>query len=147
MRWLWVALALGGCTTPTPPPKCLASEPDTTCGSLYVPTFDNVYKNTLQPHCGSTNSSCHSATGHPDGLSFEDETTAYNDLLSPSGKDPSRDRVVPGDVQCSLMIVRTDSPGADYQMPPGTPLPPTERCALIQWVANGAPGPGSGSAQ
>jgi hypothetical protein len=117
--------------------------PDPTCGSLYVPTFDNVYKNTLMPHCGSKDASCHSATGHQAGMSFADETTAYTDLLANSTIDPKRARVVPGDPQCSLMIVRTDSPGADYQMPPGTPLPDTERCALIQWVANGA---GSGSA-
>ena len=45
-----------------------------------------------------------------------------------------RPRVSPGDAACSLMIVRTDSPGADYQMPPGDPLSEPERCALIQWV-------------
>jgi hypothetical protein len=37
------------------------------------------------------------------------------------------------------MIVRTDSPGASYQMPPGDPLGVAERCALIQWVRAGAP--------
>ena len=36
------------------------------------------------------------------------------------------------------LIVRTDSPGADYQMPPGDPLSAPERCALIHWVQNGA---------
>lgn len=142
MRWFWVALVLGGCPS-TPPPACLASEPDTSCGTLYVPTFDNVYKNTLGPHCGSKDGSCHSATGHAAGMSFADETTAYTDLLANSTVDPKRARVVPGDAKCSLLIVRTDSPGTDYQMPPGTPLPPEERCALIQWVAQGA---GSGSA-
>jgi hypothetical protein len=146
MRWYWlVAVVLGGCPS-TPPPACLADAPDPTCGSLYVPTFDNVYTNTLAKNCGSTNSSCHSASGHQDGLSFADEQTAYNDLLAPSGKDPKRDRVVPGDIMCSLMLVRVESVGADYQMPPGNALDPRERCALVQWVNNGAPGPGSGSA-
>ncbi len=145
MWWLLlvVALALGGCPK-TPPPECITV--DTACGALYPPTFDNVYNKTLAPHCGSTNSSCHSAAG-PSTMSFADEATAYSDLLLPSKLDPKRDRVVPGDPACSLMIVRTDSPGADYQMPPGDPLPPEERCALVQWVAAGAPGPGSGSAQ
>jgi hypothetical protein len=46
--------------------------------------------------------------------------------------------VKPGDPSCSKMIVRTDSPGEDYQMPPGDPLTPEERCALIQWVQMGA---------
>ena len=47
-------------------------------------------------------------------------------------------RVKPSDPSCSEMIVRTDSPGKDYQMPPGDPLTPEERCALIQWVQMGA---------
>jgi hypothetical protein len=72
-----------------------------------------------------------------------DEATAYNDLLAMS-PNYHRPRVEPGNAACSLMIVRTDSPGADYQMPPGDPLTEPERCALIQWVQMGAPGPGSG---
>jgi len=52
---------------------------------------------------------------------------------------------MPGNPGCSLMIVRTDSPGASYQMPPGDPLSEPERCALIQWVLAGAPA-GTGSA-
>ena len=68
-----------------------------------------------------------------------DEATAYMNLVgAKSGRDPSQIRVDPGNPGCSVMIVRTDSPGADYQMPPGTALSPQERCALIQWVQNGA---------
>jgi hypothetical protein len=135
VRWFWLVLALGGCPS-EPPPACITV--DKTCAPGYVPTFDNVYKNTLAKSCGSDKASCHSASGHMDGLSFADSATAYTDLLAPSGKDPKRNRVVPGDPACSLMIVRTDSPGADYQMPPGDPLPEPERCALIQWVLAGA---------
>ena len=47
-------------------------------------------------------------------------------------------RVKPNDPSCSEFIVRTDSPGTDYQMPPGDPLRPEERCALIKWVDMGA---------
>ena len=135
MRRMWLVLALGGCPS-TPPPACITV--DTSCLPGYVPTFDNVYKNTIKPSCGSTNSSCHSGSHPMDGLSFTDEATAYSDLMMASGKDPKRLRVVPGDPACSLFIVRTDSPGTDYQMPPGEPLSPEERCALIQWVQNGA---------
>jgi hypothetical protein len=120
---------------------------DLTCAPGYVPTFDNVYNNTLSKSCGNDKTSCHSAAGHMAGLVFADEATAYTDLLDKSGIDPTRHRVVPGDAACSLMIVRTDSPGKDYQMPPGDPLSAVERCALVQWVAAGAPGPGVGSAQ
>lgn len=67
-----------------------------------------------------------------------DSQTAYTNLLAPSQRDPNRTRVVPGDPACSTFVVRTNSPGADYQMPPGDALSPQERCALVQWVANGA---------
>ena len=66
-------------------------------------------------------------------MSFEDEAHAFAALRA--------GRVVPGDPGCSKLIVRTDSPGASYQMPPGDPLREAERCALIQWVQAGAPGP------
>jgi len=144
MRRMCLVVGLvAGCPS-TPPPQCITV--DTSCAPGYVPTFDNVYKNTLQMGCGSTRSSCHSASGHQGGLSMADEATAYADLLAMSPKY-NRPRVEPGNAGCSLMIVRTDSPGADYQMPPGDPLTEPERCALIQWVQMGAPGPGSGSAQ
>jgi hypothetical protein len=139
---LVVGLALAaGCPSNDPPPMCITV--DTACAPGYVPTFDNVYRYTLQNSCGSTQSSCHSASGHQGGLSMADEATAYADLLAMS-PNYHRPRVSPGDAACSLMIVRTDSPGTDYQMPPGEPLTDPERCALIQWVQMGAPGPGSG---
>jgi cytochrome c len=138
---LVVGVSLVAACPSTPPPACITV--DTTCAPGYVPTFDNVYTNTLKDGCGSTRSSCHSQTGHMGGLSMQDEATAYADLMAMSPKY-QRARVTPGDPACSLMIVRTDSPGADYQMPPGDPLTEPERCALIQWVQMGAPGPGSG---
>jgi hypothetical protein len=133
--WVLAAALLAGCTSDDPP-ACITV--DTTCAPGYVPTFDNVYSNTLNVSCGNTNSSCHSADGHMGGLSFEDEPTSYSQLLSASTLDPGRKRVDPGDAACSVMIVRTDSPGASYQMPIGDPLSAVERCALIQWVQLGA---------
>jgi len=129
-----IALGLGACQDP--PPECKTVDEACT-GIQYEPTFDNIYTMTLKDSCGSTKSSCHSAAGMKGGMSFEDEAHAYAALLD--GK------VVPGDPGCSKMIVRTDSPGADYQMPPGdssAALTPAVRCGLIQWVAHGAPGPG-----
>ncbi|HEX3481214.1 MAG TPA: c-type cytochrome domain-containing protein [Kofleriaceae bacterium] len=128
-RWLAVAVAgLAGCTA-DPPPACIAV--DTACAPLYAPTFDNVYTMTLRDTCGSQSASCHSAVGRQGGMSFQDEQHAFDALRA--------GRVVPGDPGCSKMIVRTDSPGAAYQMPPGDPLSEQARCALIQWVAAGAP--------
>jgi cytochrome c len=129
--WLVAVLAAGlsaGC--PDSPPACITV--DTTCAPLYPPTFDNVYAMTLQNTCGSQQASCHSAVGLEGGLSFQDPQHAYAALLA--------GRVMPGNPGCSLMIVRIDSPGASYQMPPGEPLSEPERCALIQWVLAGAPG-------
>jgi hypothetical protein len=133
MRQLWfaavVALApLAGCPA-DPPPSCIIV--DTTCAPLYAPTFDNVYTMTLKNTCGSALSSCHSAAGRQGGMSFQDEQHAYDALLA--------GRVMPSNPGCSKMIVRTDSPGASYQMPPGDALGEPERCALIQWIAAGAP--------
>jgi hypothetical protein len=132
-----VVLALAaGCPGAGPPPACITV--DTSCAPGYVPTFDNVFANTLVPKCSMT-SSCHSQAGHQGNLSFAGgEAAAYTALMAASSIDPSRMRVVASDPACSLLIVRTDSPGTDYQMPKGDPLTPQERCALVQWVQGGA---------
>ena len=134
MRRLLLVGALAGCPgcPADPPPACLTPPVSAMCDPLYVPTFTNVYNNTLKFGCGSTMSSCHSASGRAGGLSFENQQTAYDQLVN-------QGRVKPGDPSCSEFIVRTDSPGTDYQMPPGDPLSAEERCALIQWVEMGAP--------
>lgn len=85
---------------------------------------------TLRDTCGSQRESCHSAAGRQGGMSFEDQQHAFDALRA--------GRVVPGNPGCSKMIVRTDSPGTSYQMPPGDPLSEAERCVLLQWVAGGA---------
>jgi len=134
MRLLLV-LALAGCPA-NPPPACITV--DLTCAPGYQPTFDNVYANTIVPKCSMT-SSCHSAAGHQANLDLAgDEASAHAALMAMSSIDPSRARVVPGNAACSLMIVRTDSPGTDYQMPKGDALSKEESCALIQWVQAGA---------
>jgi len=125
-----VVLLLAGCPE-DPPPACITV--DTTCSPGYVPTFENVYNNTMREGCGSMKSSCHSAAGRAGGMSLADIDTAYAQLL-----DPAQGRVKPGDPACSEMIVRTNSPGADYQMPPGDALAAPAQCALVQWVQMGA---------
>jgi hypothetical protein len=146
MRYLLFLLALAGCPQ-DPPPACTMV--DTSCMAGYPPTFDNVYKNTIKVSCGVDDNSCHSTAGHQGGLSFQEgEMAAYTALMQSSGLDPSRKRVVPGDPACSLMIVRTEGVGKDYQMPKGDPLTPEARCALVQWVEAGAMmGSAMGSAQ
>jgi len=136
-REIGLATALVTGCAGDPLPACITV--DASCAPLYAPTFDNVYTMTLHDTCGSQRASCHSAAGMSGGMSFADPPHAFAALRN--------GRVVPGDPGCSKMIVRTDSPGASYQMPPGDPLSPAERCALIQWVQAGAlagSGPGSG---
>jgi Planctomycete cytochrome C len=136
MRRLFVVstLAVLACTAgcpSTPPPECKVA--DTDCAPGYVPTFTNVYNNSIKEGCGSTRSNCHSASNQAGSLSFETQDVAYAALL-----DATKRHVVPGDPGCSELIVRVDSPGEDYQMPPGDPLSAPARCALIQWVLQGA---------
>jgi hypothetical protein len=135
-RWsVCIVLALlAGCPS-EPPPECIAADHaiDEGCAPGYVPTFTNVYKNTIKDSCGSTKSNCHSAAGRAGGMSFETQDIAYEQLLN-----MAQGRVIPGNPRCSEMIVRTNSPGEDYQMPPGDPLSVQERCALVQWVIQGA---------
>ena len=126
---LVVCVAAAGCPS-EPPPACKMV--DTACTNLgYQPTFPNVYTETIAKSCGTDKSSCHSAAGRAGGLSMATQDEAYDNLLQLG-------RVKPGDPSCSEMIVRTDSPGKDYQMPPGDPLTPEERCAIIHWVQMGA---------
>ena len=126
-----LVVGLAGCPAEEPP-ACTTVELD--CNPQYVPTFDNVYANTLKMDCGSERGACH-ARGGKGGLSLADPETAHAQLLVAG-------RVKPGDPACSEIVVRTHETGTDYEMPPGAPLAPAEQCALVQWIAAGAPGPG-----
>ena len=128
MRRMLLVCVLAGCPS-DPPPECITV--DTSCAPGYVPTFDNVYANTIRVGCGAMMSSCHSDSGRAGGLSFADQQTAYDQLMLEG-------RVKPGDAACSEMIVRVHGVGEDYQMPPGDPLAEPARCALVQWVQQGA---------
>jgi hypothetical protein len=133
VTYLAVVVVSGGCPS-EPPPECIdpSHAIDESCAPGYVPTFTNVYNNTIKKGCAAT-SSCHSAAGHAGGLSMASQDIAYEQLLA-----PGQNRVIPGDPACSEMIVRTNSPGEDYQMPQGDALTAPARCALVQWVLMGA---------
>ncbi|MGE0870160.1 MAG: hypothetical protein AB7P03_16465 [Kofleriaceae bacterium] len=131
-RAVVVALVLAAHGCKEPPPECKMLEAE--CSPLYIPTFDNVYNMTISKSCGIDRSSCHSPTGES-GTSFATIEAAYGGLIEGG-------LVKPFDPMCSELVVRTSSPGKDYQMPPGDALSPSTRCALIKWVEAGAPGPG-----
>lgn len=106
----------------------------TSCDPLYEPTFDNVWQNTLVASC-AVGSTCHTAGANRGGLTLDDADGAYDELLGASGDDA---RVLPGDPGCSELIRRIVSEDSGEVMPPGGQLSDAERCAIIQWIANGA---------
>jgi cytochrome c len=115
--------------------ECITVE--VTCDPLYEPSFANVFANTLSPKCGTDGSTCHSSEGHKNGLILDQIDTAYAELLGMAG-DGDTPRVDPGNPECSEMIRRIHATSGDL-MPPRARLSDAERCALVQWVANGAP--------
>jgi len=123
-----IALAVFASCADDPPPACKLVNTD--CDVIYQPTFTNIYTRTIEPKCGIDNGACHSAEGRRGGLSLETESIAYQALLT--------GYVEAGDPACSEFAVRIDSPGEDYQMPVGDALTPPERCAILQWIENGA---------
>jgi len=129
-----VALVLGaGCGGD----ELVCVEVDLSCAPLYAPTWDHVLHNTLIPSCGTGNGVCHSSTGQRGGLVLDDPATAYANLVT-------RGYVTPGDVSCSELTERIFSTSAELLMPRGSRLNAPEACAVAQWVAAGAPGPGAG---
>jgi hypothetical protein len=135
--WSYAALAVtvavaGGCSGLADPTECNDAITDQ-CAPLYTPTFQHVYDMTLAPHCGSGARSCHSEAGRAGGMSFGTIDEAYDALLT-----PGQDRVIPGDIHCSIMLIRTNSTDSSIQMPRGSSLSAAEKCSLVQWVAQGA---------
>jgi len=109
----------------------------TDCAPLYQPSFANVFRNTLQPTCAASGASCHASSGGKGGLVFDTADHAYGELVGVSGPT-GRDRVVAGDPHCSLLVEKIESTKSSFQMPPGSPLSAEERCAIEQWIGNGA---------
>jgi hypothetical protein len=128
LAWIAAAVALGACGSDELP--CV--DVDLTCQPLYEPTFDQVFANTLAPKCGTAGSACHSRDGHKAGLVLDDIDLAYQ-LLVDGG------RVEPGAPSCSTLVARVYAASSKQRMPPGRTLADAERCALLQWVAAGAP--------
>jgi hypothetical protein len=108
---------------------------DLECTPSYGPTFDEFFSRRIEQTCGAGGVSCHGPTGNKGNLILDpdDPDAAYDALL-----DPDHGLVIPGDPECSLMIKRIESEDPDFVMPVRQPLMPGERCAIRQWVANGA---------
>jgi hypothetical protein len=122
------------------PSTCLETL-DLACSPAYEPTYDAIFDNLLSKTCGaaSTGSVCHYGPSPDDaqaGLALSDREDAYRNLLGTSG---GRARVIPKDPECSILVQRIESNDPAFRMPVGrAPLTPAERCAVRQWIANGA---------
>ena len=93
------------------------------------PTFDAIYANILRPSCASGTGRCHGGAAAA-GLDMTTPESAHSGLSS---------RVKPDDIGCSLLLRRVESTESSFRMPPGpTPLSEPQRCAIRQWIANGA---------
>jgi hypothetical protein len=91
------------------------------------PTFDSIYANVLSPSCVSPH--CH-GEGFAAGLDMRTVDQAFEGL--------SR-RSRPDSVGCSVLVRRIESSDPEVRMPRGpTGLSEPQRCAIRQWIANGA---------
>lgn len=115
------------------PAACLPGDP-TDCAPLYEPTFVNIYERTLLGSCAVGGAACHGNDGTTSGFQLPDRgdaealAGAHTAVLA---------YVVPGDAVCSPLSTRLDGVGAD-QMPPGASLDAASKCAIRQWIADGA---------
>lgn len=148
VRLEWVALvalslafACGGDDDNPAEGQCVDNLP-AQCSPTFTPTFDNLYTNLFAASCGSptTGGSCHYgptvATAQA-GLVFSEPALAYDALM---GRTDGRARVIAHDPHCSVLVERLESADPTFRMPPRSPQPLDEgvRCAVRQWIANGA---------
>jgi len=141
--WLVAGLGLllaSGCGTKDPPKDAGLACVDglrTDCSPLYdPPIYSTLFSKILHPTCATGQNTCHTRPASMGGLVFEDEQESYELLLGTTG---GRQRVIPGDPACSLLVERLEAHDPDVRMPPGTtPLSDAERCDFVQWIAAGA---------
>jgi hypothetical protein len=107
---------------------------DVECTPQYEPTLANIHTNTFAPTCALEGTACHAAAGARGGLILESEDDAYRFLV-----EDARARVIPGDPACSELVGRVTGLGPRQKMPPGGMLADGEICAIVQWIADGAP--------
>jgi hypothetical protein len=129
-----VAPACSGPAESSPEPACLAQAATGTCTPQYAPTYDNVFANTLAKHCGI--GGCHAGPNPQGGLELDQKDAARANLLAADAAGDKR--VIPGDTKCGKAIVRLETVGASYSMPPTGHLDNAELCSIAQWIAQGA---------
>jgi hypothetical protein len=137
----FLSVACGGDDSPAHPDAgamCIAPL-SLDCQPAFPPTYPMLFDKLFLTTCGSPSSggSCHGPKGAQGGLILSDIDGAYEALLGTNG---GRVRVVPHDPECSVLEARLESSDPAVRMPLGSPTPLSEglRCAVRQWIANGA---------
>lgn len=108
------------------------------CQVAFPPQYSNIFNNVFLTTCGSPSSgtSCHGPNGKQGGLVLAESAAAYDNLL---GQIDGRARVVPFKPECSILEQRLESTDPMVRMPRGSgALPDGVRCAVRQWIAQGA---------
>lgn len=115
-------------------PACIDVDADG-CSLAYRPEYPILFDRIFAQKCSSAGGTCHGGMGQG-GLAFVDADTSYGLLLAAKQGGA---RIKPGDARCSELIVRLDSIGQSWSMPPGTPLDEGMRCSIRRWIEMGAP--------
>src|SRR5689334_23064401 len=127
VAFLAIFAGCGGGDDDTSRPACLSGLNVDSCDLAFPAQFDLIFDRILKPSCASAGVSCHGSSGGQGGLVFTDKADAYDRLLAPK---PGGARVKPGDAACSEIVVRLDSIGNSWSMPPMNPLDERERCTI-----------------
>jgi len=117
---------------------CVDVDPDG-CAELYPPSWDRVYTDTLVNKCATGGLSCHGSADAEGaalgGLFFAEPSAAHALLLEDRGEESY---VIPGDPDCSLLVIRLATDDPIRRMPPGSTLQDGEICSVAKWIAQGA---------
>ncbi len=137
--WLFVC-AIAGCASPAEKVgdgglPCVANL-KTDCQPLYdPPLYSTLFTKILQPTCATGIGTCHTSNAGMGGLVFESVTDSYDALLGLNG---ARQRVIPNDPACSLLMIRLESTDPQFVMPKGSRLDEPSLCDFVLWIAQGA---------
>jgi hypothetical protein len=115
-------------------PACVDVDVDG-CSLAYPAEFPILFDRIFMQKCASAGGTCHGGVGQG-GLAFVDPNASYDLLLAAKQGGA---RVEPGDARCSEIVVRLDSVGHSWSMPPGTALDEGMRCSVRRWIQMGAP--------
>ena len=125
------------CSVVTPPvvsdtgAASAASERPAWCDTAADVTWEDWGDGFMRTQCQG----CHASDTAAGGVTFETAGGSHGQL---TGQFDGVAYALAGDPACSVLVQVVESDDPEVVMPPSGKLPAAERCAIIQWVANGA---------